>query len=171
MIPEWAPIPGFPNYSVSSVGEVRNDYFDRMSTITVSSQGYLVVKLHRDGVGYQKLVHRLVAEAFMEDFRPKLIIGHLDKNPLNNRIENLYIKGEAIRSRRISPYRPTGRRVRIKENGLVFRSPRTCAEYIGGDYRKVLAVLRGVQHTHRGYSFEWLGTTEALEYARKGLVL
>ena len=50
---------------------------------------YLVVILHKHGLHYQKLVHRLVAEAFIENPYDLPQVNHKDANKHNNCVENL----------------------------------------------------------------------------------
>ena len=50
---------------------------------------YLLVRLNRGGQCRHKLVHRLVAEAFIPNPNNLPQINHKDENPHNNRVENL----------------------------------------------------------------------------------
>jgi len=50
---------------------------------------------------------------------------------------------------------PVGKKIRIKETGQVFMSARICARYIGGDFSKIYACLRGVRGKHKGFTFEY----------------
>ena len=59
---EWRSIIGYVNYQVSNLGRVRNTKTTRLLTANISSGGY--VKLSKEGVGTNHLVHRLVANAF-----------------------------------------------------------------------------------------------------------
>lgn len=54
-------------------------------------RGYLVVNLY-DGNGKPKSakVHRLVANAFLENKENKRCVCHIDNNPANNNVRNLY---------------------------------------------------------------------------------
>lgn len=55
-----------------------------------NTNGYESVSLYRDGKGYGKLVHRLVAEAFIPNNDPtKDTVDHIDGNKLNNNVSNL----------------------------------------------------------------------------------
>lgn len=54
-----------------------------------SKKGYLVVILHKHGSFYQRQVHRLVAEAFIENPYDLPQVNHKDTNKHNNCVENL----------------------------------------------------------------------------------
>ena len=56
---------------------------------TLANNGYLVVGLYKDKKPYQKLVHRLVAETFIENPDNKLTVNHIDSNKQNNMVDNL----------------------------------------------------------------------------------
>lgn len=82
----WKPIKDFENYEVSDAGEVRNVKFNRLLTPSPSAGGYMRVQLRKDKQSYQRYVHRLVAEAFLEGEGE---VNHLNGNRADNRAENL----------------------------------------------------------------------------------
>lgn len=105
MIREWRKIPSALNYEVSNFGEVRSlDRYVKNSetsyrfirgkdlTPSPSKLNYLRVNIRLTN-GYKKTayVHRLVAEAFIPEFTPDCTIDHKDRNPKNNRLDNLRI--------------------------------------------------------------------------------
>ena len=53
------------------------------------SKGYRVVSLSKDNIIKSKRVHRLVAEAFLENAENLPQINHIDGNKLNNNVNNL----------------------------------------------------------------------------------
>jgi len=55
----------------------------------IHPEGYLQVALMIDGKRYEKLVHRLVAEAFIDNPEKKPQINHKDGNKMNNQATNL----------------------------------------------------------------------------------
>lgn len=81
---EWRSINHFPRYQVSSVGRVRS-VVGKIYKLDVKD-GYPCLRL--DGV--RKLVHRLVAEEFIENHdERKVMVDHIDRDRSNNNIANL----------------------------------------------------------------------------------
>lgn len=82
----------YENYIVSSDGEVFNTKTNRKLKNSLSkSNGYYKVSLSVKGYGSKVIeVHRLVAEAFIPRNQSlKLVVDHIDDNPLNNEVSNL----------------------------------------------------------------------------------
>ena len=64
---KWRIIEDFPNYEVSSDGDVRNIKIGNILKQTNNGNGYLYVYLYDNNNRKKFLVHRLVAIAFLED--------------------------------------------------------------------------------------------------------
>ena len=54
-----------------------------------NNNGYLSVTLSKNGKTKMFLVHRLVANAFIQNPLNLPVINHRDENPLNNHVDNL----------------------------------------------------------------------------------
>ena len=77
------------NYEVSTKdGKVRNMKTGRILNGSVA-HGYVQVGLCRNGEQKLFLVHRLVATAFIPNPDNLPEVDHIDRNPLNNSVENL----------------------------------------------------------------------------------
>ena len=91
----YAPIEGFPNYLVTNNGRVLslkdNHGKDRIKELKQCNHisGYMHVVLFKNGKGYNKKVHRLVAQAFISNPNNKPCINHIDENKTNNHVTNL----------------------------------------------------------------------------------
>lgn len=81
----WKPIKGYENYVVSNYGRVKSLKKDIILKHWNNNSGYQVVKLNRKG----KLVHRLVAIAFLENNDNLQHVDHIDNNKDNNCVSNL----------------------------------------------------------------------------------
>ena len=89
-------IEGYKNYAVSEDGKIFSLDYNRsgevreLSPKTVST-GYHCVGLYKDGKRKNFYVHRLVAQAFLDDYDPDLDVDHIDRNKINNHVSNLRI--------------------------------------------------------------------------------
>ena len=54
-----------------------------------NGRGYMKVELKHNGKKRKAYVHRLVAEAFIENPNNKPFVNHIDNNPSNNFVDNL----------------------------------------------------------------------------------
>lgn len=88
---EWAPLLGYPGYSISNLGRVRNDERDRVLTVVKMPSNYVYVGVVKDGVQVKRSVAKMVGETFL----PKPIIKtfttpiHFDGDLSNCRVDNL----------------------------------------------------------------------------------
>lgn len=101
----WKDIPDFEGiYQASTKGRIRSLKYGKWckphilkQTVIVekshrkykNSSGYAYVKLHVEGKGYSKRVHRLVAITFISNPENKKQVNHIDGNTVNNCVENL----------------------------------------------------------------------------------
>ncbi len=104
----WKSLTGFDGlYEISNYGEIRSlarefSYYDpRWERITIrkhksaimkqfdSVGGYKFVSLRKNGEYYQRYVHRLVAQTFIDNPENKPEVNHKDRNKHNNSVSNL----------------------------------------------------------------------------------
>lgn len=85
---EWKVIKGFDDYKVNNLGQVFS--IKRNKTLKpYEKKGYYGVWLYKDNKRYFRLVHRLVASAFIPNPNNLPQINHKDENSKNNNVENL----------------------------------------------------------------------------------
>ena len=86
---EWKDIN--ENYKVSSKGRIYSEKTKKILKPNKVGKGYLKVDLYYGGKRIVKLIHRLVAEAFIKNNNPSINteINHKDNDKTNNNIENL----------------------------------------------------------------------------------
>lgn len=85
----WEPVRGFEEYYlVSPRGQI---YSIRRGIIlsTFISAGYEQTELNVSGKHYKRLIHRLVAEAYIPNPNNLPCVNHIDGDPLNNEVSNL----------------------------------------------------------------------------------
>lgn len=83
----WKLIEDYPSYSVSSLGQVRNNSTGRVLKPAPNTFGYLQVVLYNNGKKKSFTIHSLVAKYFIPSGEGEL--NHIDENKLNNRWDNL----------------------------------------------------------------------------------
>ncbi|MDT2738042.1 HNH endonuclease [Enterococcus pseudoavium] len=85
----WKRITDYPNYEVSSLGNIRNSRGKIMKQ-RVTRRNYKEIGL-RNGTDKQKffLIHRLVAKYFLEEIESKAYVNHKDGDTHNNNVNNL----------------------------------------------------------------------------------
>lgn len=114
----WVDISGYDGkYQVSTWGRVRSA--SGLVPMWATDKGYLKVTLHKDGEKKNFRVHRLVAEAFLMNFRGLPEVNHIDGNKKNNSITNLeWVTGEDNRAhdaRQEQKYRSDANIIKIIE--------------------------------------------------------
>ena len=104
----WRPIPGFPGYEISNLGNGRRldkdeDYVDAIGRRVkrcfkgrdlipqLGRSRYYEFNLRRNGQVYRRYVHRMVAEAFLGPIPEGMVVLHGPNGKLDNRASELRI--------------------------------------------------------------------------------
>ena len=87
----WKPVVGYEGlYEVSNWGRVKSLKFGKERILKQSIRhGYYIVSLWKNGKGKTYSVHRLVAEAFIDNPDNLPCVNHKDENKQNNVVSNL----------------------------------------------------------------------------------
>lgn len=84
------PIKGWEDkYSITNDGRVYSYFSNKYLNPVLDKDGYATVNLSRDGISRKYKIHRLVAEAFVDNLNSKNEVNHKDFNRSNNWFENL----------------------------------------------------------------------------------
>lgn len=178
----WRDVAEFPcSYQVSNLGNVRGkdkiviksngvscSRRGKILSLTIAKKNCVRVRLCVGGVKYTRNVPRIVALAFIPNPENKPEINHKDGNRLNNKVSNLEwtTKKEnmdhAVATGLIN--NPSGEKARHYLGAVVvldllgntvdiLKGSKDMREK-GYCDKQISAVLRGKQHTHKGFYFK-----------------
>ena len=180
----WKDVVGYEGfYKVSNKGNVYSverrdsrgrEIGGRILKPSPDTNGYLQVVLYKNGKSQNKLVHRLVTEAFIPNLENHPEVNHLDEVKDNNNVENLewctskYNVNHGTRNERI---RKKVRAVNVKTGEvLTFNSTREAgckgfsygnvSSACNGVYKSGSGKLIGDGYTYRGH--RWTYTEEGV---------
>ena len=92
---EWRDIKGYEGkYMVSNLGRVKSLNYKRTGKEKImkgvdDGRGYLILSLYREGKGKTCKIHKLVAQAFLENPMGYNEVNHKNEDKADNRVENL----------------------------------------------------------------------------------
>lgn len=154
MTREWRDVPGLEDrYEVSNDGLVRSKP-QILKPFAAKKGGHLQINL---GTRRRTYVHRLVAEAFLDNPKGEPVVNHKNGSPSDNRVENLEwaTYGENI----AHGYRENGRLhyssvpVLCVEQGVTFPSMSAAAAHVGVTKG---AIRRAVETAGTCCGFRWV---------------
>ena len=180
----WKDIVGYEGlYQVSNLGRVKSlkrkvyagrnrmrwQYERILSNNKTNGNGYIVVSLNKESKSKNKYVHRLVAEAFLENTNNYKYINHKDQNTFNNNANNL----EFCTAQYNSTYRDAHIKRGLKfRNNLVnskkvyqldeneniikeFPSMAEASRELGTNHTSIYACINGKQKHAFGYKWKY----------------
>ena len=79
------------DYEVSNLGNVKRGEAGNYKELkcSINNKGYRYFQQRRDGKRINHLIHHIVAKLFIGERPENQVIDHIDRNKLNNRVENL----------------------------------------------------------------------------------
>lgn len=177
----WRKIPGFNGwYFVSDKGRIystdkifydkngmRKFYKGKILKQRLQNSGYNVVDLYDDkNHKHTILVHRLVALMFVNNPKPEKynMVDHIDRNKLNNNVENLRWVNNSINSKNKDKKKPEKYNIILRNpdtNEIVhtFTKVSDAAHFINRDPKVIRNILNGDSNIKHGYMWEKSSTT------------
>ena len=88
MIEKWLPVPDYEEkYWISNLGRLKNN--KQIMKPMVATNGYLIACLWKNNKQKKFVIHRLVANVFIDNPNNYKEVNHLDEDKTNNRVDNL----------------------------------------------------------------------------------
>lgn len=164
----WKDVHGYEGkYLVSSYGRIKSLYTNKLKRATIKNTGYKCVDLYLNGKRENKTIHRLVAEAFLENDNNYKVVNHIDGNKLNNNISNLEwcsqsqnIKHSYDNKLHIpsidKAINAKKRKVLCHQNNHIYSSLTEASKDLNLNKGKICEVCKGTRKHTCGYTFEYI---------------
>jgi len=177
MTEHWQIIPDFDGkYLISKTGRVFSVFANKEMMLEKHRSGYLRVGLYKNHKQIHCLIHRLVAETYIDNPNKKLFVNHIDGNKQNNAVQNLEwvtasenqkhaykigLQKVNVKAAHLVAHEQTKRKVAmLDERGKildVFDSIKEAAKSIGmNDGTHISAVARGKRAVCGGYKWRYI---------------
>lgn len=165
MIEIWKDIDGYEGYQVSNLGNVKSLNYGRTGKEkilqpSIKKNGYLMVKLWKDGKLKQYLIHRLVAKAFIPNPNGYPCVNHKNELKTDNRATNLELVSHSFNAN----YGTRNKRIAEKlsipiycvELDKVFPSIHEAYRQIGISDGSICLCLKGKRKSAGGYHWRYI---------------
>ena len=176
----WKDIVGYNGlYQISNCGRVKSFHNNskRILKPKTNNKGYKWVILNLNKITQNCLIHRLVAEHFIENPKNYKIINHIDENPSNNNVSNLEwctYSQNTMKSSKVRSYNEFCKMHPITRNGKngdthkeiqqilngttikVFKNSIEVERCFGFDKSFILSVCRNKRKSAYGYQWQFV---------------
>lgn len=151
-------------YAVTSCGKVWSYKRKQFLKPWNNGQGYLQVTLTQNGIQKKHKVHRLVAEAYLDNPDGLPLVNHKDEIKTHNWVNNLeWCTAEYNVNYSTRNYEECGRAKSIKciELDTIYPSAAEAGRQLNIHKQSIYNCLRGKQHTAGGYCWEYVKEVDA----------
>jgi len=161
----------FENYSISNLGNIKNNQTNKILKIQKTS-GYSTIGLSQNNKRNVFLIHRIVAQTFISNPENKLTVNHKNHDTHDNRVENLEWNTQKEQNdynyKTETKKRTTSRARSVicydKQNRQNTKEFRTMAEasewlYAQGNSKSIESCIAGIRHSinnnHVCHGYYW----------------
>lgn len=164
---EWRDIVGYEGlYQVSNTGKVKSLNYrktgrEKLLKPQTDKNGYLYIGIRKNGKRKFKKIHRLVAEAFLDNPNNLPEVNHKDENPSNNIVCNLEYCNHKYNTnygtRNIRSKISQSKTVVAYKNGVeVLRFSSTAeAQRNGYNSGNISCCCRGIYKQYKGFKWQY----------------
>lgn len=156
---------GFERYSVSECGDVYDAERKRNICQWVDNVGYLQCVLYKDKKKHHKRVHRLIADAFIENKNNLPQVNHINGNKKDNNYKNLEWVTNSYNTKHgydnnLYQFKRRSHRVVVldKNNNYIrtYKSIRAMCDSLGLNRKTVTSILKKEKETNNyKYNFKY----------------
>lgn len=155
----WAAVDGLVAYEVSTLGRVRG-HRGRILDPKPNARGYVQASLALDRKQVNRLVHVLVANAFVPNLEQKPFVNHINGVRADNRAANLewVTAAENANRKTKKATHPTRQVVQMTLAGEIVRvwsSALEASTALDAQRSSISACCRGVHGSHHGYRWSY----------------
>ena len=145
-------------YAITSCGKVWSYRTKKFLKPWANERGYLQVSLRKDKETTAFLIHRLVAEAYLDNPNNYETVDHIDFNKTNNCVNNLQWMSRSENSRKKRDYSRFGglKPVRCIELNTIYPSITEAARCLNLVPSGISMVCRGKRKRTGGYHWEFV---------------
>lgn len=153
-------------YAVTEDGRVWSHYRKRFLNPTADAKGYLRVDLYKDKKKQNYKIHRIVAEAYIDNPNNLPQVNHKDENKENNCVDNLewcdttynlnYGSYPSAMAERVKGNCRAGKQVRCVETGIIYKSMLEASRQTGINNACISHSLNGWAKTAGGFHWEYI---------------
>lgn len=145
----WKDIKGYEGlYQISNTGKVKGLKRNKVLKLILQRSGYYYVDLQRK----RRLVHRLVAEAFIDNPDNLPEVNHKDEDKVNNSVENLEWCDSKYNANYGTRNKRRGKPIQCIETGVIYWGAREMERQIGIKHN---SIAKAIKNGTRAGGYHW----------------